>query len=124
MGLVGVLGATTACECASLDYLPRVSLTPTDTLLRAIGKRAHTLHSLVFYSSSCVMGSTAGYASIWTPLLWKELLDIHSSMIIFKISPVIPTHALWLAMLLLIGIFGLTSQVRSSLPLFSVADPA
>ncbi|KAI0274067.1 hypothetical protein BGY98DRAFT_1099244 [Russula aff. rugulosa BPL654] len=74
MGLVGVLGTTTAY-----------------TLLRAIGKRAHTLHSLVFYSSSCVMGSTAG-------------------MIIFKISPVIPTHALWLAMLLLIGIFGLTSQ--------------
>lgn len=117
MGLIGVMGATTACECASLDYLACFYFfTPTDTLLRAIGKRAHTLHSLVFYSSSCVVGSTAGYVFIWTPLLSKEPLDIHSSMIIFKISPVIPTHALWLAMLLLIGIFGLISQVRSSLP--------
>ncbi|KAF8499631.1 integral membrane protein DUF6 [Russula emetica] len=74
VGLIGVLGMASAY-----------------TLLRAIGKRAHTLHSLVFYSFSCVLGSTAG-------------------MIIFKISPVIPTHALWLAMLLLIGIFGLISQ--------------
>ena len=45
-------------------------------------------------------------------------------MIIFKITPVVPTHALWLAMLLLIGIFGLISQVRSYLSFFSpsVAD--
>ena len=39
------------------------SFTLTDTTLRAIGKRAHTLHSLVFFSSSCVLGSTVGYAS-------------------------------------------------------------
>src|SRR5713226_2571701 len=36
-------------------------------------------------------------------------------MILSKTSPVIPTHVLWLAILFLIGIFGLTSQVRSSL---------
>ncbi|KAF8476334.1 hypothetical protein DFH94DRAFT_758614 [Russula ochroleuca] len=45
-GLIGVLGATAAY-----------------TSLRAIGRRAHTLHSLVFFSSSCVLGSTIGYAS-------------------------------------------------------------
>ena len=38
------------------------SFTPTDTALRAIGKQAHMLHSLVFYSFSCVLGSTVGYA--------------------------------------------------------------
>ena len=110
--------------CSPWPPFARFTLTRTDTLLRAIGKRAHTLHSLVFYSSSCVFGSTAGYASISTPLLPNEPLDTYSSMIIFKISPVIPTHARWLAMLLLIGIFGLTSQVCSSLRSFSVADPA
>ena len=36
------------------------SFTPTDTALRAIGKQAHMLHSLVFYSFSCVLGSTVG----------------------------------------------------------------
>jgi len=74
IGLLGVLGATGAY-----------------TLLRAIGKQAHTLHSLVFFSTSCVLGSTAG-------------------MVIFKIPPVIPTNVLWLAMMLLIGILGLCSQ--------------
>ncbi|KAH9984536.1 hypothetical protein BJV77DRAFT_1037055 [Russula vinacea] len=72
--LIGVLGATAAY-----------------TTLRAIGKRAHTLHSLVFFSSSCVLGSTVG-------------------MVIFKTSPVMPTRPLWLAMLLLLGVLDLTSQ--------------
>ena len=34
-------------------------------------------------------------------------------MILLKISPVIPTQVGWLAMLILIGMLGLTSQVRS-----------
>ena len=87
--------------------------TPSDTLLRAIGKQAHTLHSLAFFSFSCVLGSTAGYASGLDSQ--RNPLDIHFSMVIFKISPVIPTHVVWLAMLLLIGILGLISQVCSSL---------
>jgi len=74
-GLLGVLGATGAY-----------------TLIRAIGKRAHTLHCLVFFSFSCILGSTTG-------------------MVLFKIFPVIPTDTLWLVMLLFIGILGLMSQV-------------
>ncbi|KAH8981193.1 drug/metabolite transporter superfamily [Lactarius hatsudake] len=42
--LIGVLGATGAY-----------------TSLRAIGKRAHTLHSITFFSTQCVLASTAGY---------------------------------------------------------------
>ena len=49
----------------SVAFLDAILLyfTPTDTLLRAIGKQAHILHSLAFFSFSCVLGSTAGYAS-------------------------------------------------------------
>ncbi|KAH9052750.1 hypothetical protein EDB87DRAFT_1655582 [Lactarius vividus] len=56
--LIGVLGATGAY-----------------TSLRAIGKRAHTLHSITFFSTQCILASTAG-------------------MIIFRVTPVIPTHIL------------------------------
>ena len=44
-------------------------------------------------------------------------------MILFKISPVIPTDTLWLVMLLLIGIFGLMSQVWYFVASSSLADP-
>jgi len=74
IGLIGVLGATGAY-----------------TLIRAIGKRAHTFHSITFFSVNCVLCSTLG-------------------MVLFKTSPVIPRNAIWLAMLLVIGILGLTSQ--------------
>ncbi|KAI0300666.1 hypothetical protein B0F90DRAFT_1629305 [Multifurca ochricompacta] len=73
--LIGVLGATGAYTC-----------------LRAIGKRAHTIHSLTFFSSQCILASTIG-------------------MIIFKIPPVIPMRVSWIAMLLLIGIFGFIAQI-------------
>ncbi|KAH9980407.1 hypothetical protein BJV74DRAFT_779691 [Russula compacta] len=61
------------------------------TLLRAIGKQAHALHVLSFFSSQCVLVSTIG-------------------MIIFKIPPVIPTRGAWLVIMFLIGIFGLIAQ--------------
>jgi len=73
--LVGVLGATGAF-----------------TLIRGIGKRAHVFHSMTFFSSQCVIGSTIG-------------------MILFKIPPVIPRRPLWLAVLLLIGILGFIAQI-------------
>ncbi|KAI9439325.1 integral membrane protein DUF6 [Lactarius indigo] len=71
--LIGVLGAT-------------------DTVLRAIGKRAHVLHSLMFFSSQSVLASTLG-------------------MILFKIPLVMPTRISWLAMLLFIGVLGLLAQI-------------
>jgi len=74
IGLIGVLGATGAY-----------------TLIRAIGKRAHTFHSITFFSVNCVLGSTLG-------------------MVLFKTSPVIPRNVTWLAMLFFIGILGLTYQ--------------
>ena len=63
LGLLGVLGATSACRCPFLCPLPHLFFTSTDTLIRAIGKRAHPLHSMVFFSLTCVLGSTTGYAS-------------------------------------------------------------
>jgi len=60
--------------------------------LRAIGKRAHAFHSMMFYSWNCVLASTIGMA-------------------IFRISPVIPTDVLWFAMLFLICMFGLITQI-------------
>ena len=47
----------------SPTLFPTYSFTSTDTLIRAIGKRAHPLHSMVFFSMKCVLGSTIGYAS-------------------------------------------------------------
>ncbi|KAI0247429.1 hypothetical protein BJV78DRAFT_1157203 [Lactifluus subvellereus] len=50
-GLVGVLGATGAY-----------------TLIRGIGKRAHIFHAMTFFSSQCVLGSTAG-RPLWLAVL-------------------------------------------------------
>jgi hypothetical protein len=57
------MGMTGACECVFLRFSQSSSLSPTDTLIRAIGKRAHTFHSIMFFSFSCVLGSALGYAS-------------------------------------------------------------
>ena len=54
---------TGACERAFLRFPRSISLTLTDTFIRAIGKRAHTFHSILFFSFSSVLGSTLGYAS-------------------------------------------------------------
>ena len=48
----------------------------------------------------------------WVPLL-KGPPDTCFSMVLFEISPVIPTDTLWFAMLFLIGILGLIAQVCS-----------
>jgi hypothetical protein len=49
---------------ATLVYnLNLIVVTPTDTLLRAIGKRANALHVNAYFSSQCVLISALGYAS-------------------------------------------------------------
>ncbi|KAH9974986.1 hypothetical protein BGW80DRAFT_1444588 [Lactifluus volemus] len=88
-------GAVTPWErmlsvCAALVGV--LGITGSYIILRAIGNRAHTLHSLSSLSSQCVLISTI-------------------AMMVLKISPVISTRALWLVMLLLISIFGLTGQI-------------
>ena len=80
-----------------------------DTIIRGIGKRAHVFHAMTFFSSQCVLGSTLGYAPASS--LKNNLNSGLSSMILFKIPPVIPRRPLWLAVLLLIGIFGFIAQV-------------
>ncbi|KAF9478764.1 DUF6-domain-containing protein [Pholiota conissans] len=76
VALVGVLGATGAC----------------DTSIRAIGKRAHPLHSLTFFSTLCVVVSVTG-------------------MIVTKAPFVVPSRVEWLALLAMIGLFGFFAQL-------------
>jgi hypothetical protein len=56
--------------------------------------------------------------SVRSALCWLRFSDgslgTHSSMIVFKVHPVVPTRALWLFMMFLIGLFGLIAQVCSS----------
>ncbi|KAF9446668.1 hypothetical protein P691DRAFT_732796 [Macrolepiota fuliginosa MF-IS2] len=75
VALTGVLGVTGAF-----------------TSLRAIGKRAHPLHSLVSFSAQCVIIATIG-------------------MIVTKTPFIVPTRLDWLAILVMIGIFGFIAQV-------------
>ncbi|KAI0316295.1 EamA-like transporter family-domain-containing protein [Amylostereum chailletii] len=75
VALIGVVGATGAY-----------------TSIRAIGKRAHPLHSLAFFSSQSVVVASIG-------------------MIIMRVPVVVPMHLAWMVMLSLIGIFGFIAQV-------------
>jgi len=62
------------------------------TSLRAIGKRAHPMHSMSYFSLMCLMTST-------------------TSMIFLHESVVLPTRFLWFILLLMIGIFGVLAQI-------------
>jgi len=75
VGLLGVFGSTGAY-----------------TTLRAIGKRAHPLHSLVSFSLQSILVATIG-------------------LIVTKTEFIVPTRLAWLAMLVMIGIFGFCAQV-------------
>ncbi|KIP02015.1 hypothetical protein PHLGIDRAFT_96431 [Phlebiopsis gigantea 11061_1 CR5-6] len=74
VALLGVLGATGAY-----------------TTIRAIGKRAHPLHNITYFSSLCVIVSTI-------------------SMIVMRTEFILPLRLAWIAMLLMIGIFGFFAQ--------------
>ncbi|KAI0675499.1 DUF6-domain-containing protein [Trametes maxima] len=75
----------------SVALLGTLGATGAYTTIRAIGKRAHALHNLVSYSSQSVLVATV-------------------AMLALRVPVVIPTQWEWLAMLLLIGIFGFTAQ--------------
>ncbi|KAK7460645.1 hypothetical protein VKT23_009362 [Stygiomarasmius scandens] len=75
VSLLGVLGSTGAY-----------------TAIRAIGKRAHALHSMASFSLQSVIASTLG-------------------MVVTRTPPVIPTKLVWLALLIEIGVFGFLAQV-------------
>ncbi|TFK18112.1 integral membrane protein DUF6 [Coprinopsis marcescibilis] len=75
MAMIGVLGATLAF-----------------TSLRAVGKRAHTMHSMVSFAGQSIILSGAG-------------------MVLTGSTFVIPTKLSWLAMLVMIGVFGFVAQI-------------
>ncbi|KAJ3813036.1 integral membrane protein DUF6 [Lentinula aff. lateritia] len=81
VSLLGVLGSTGAY-----------------TSIRAIGKRAHALHSMVAFSGYSVIVSAIGLAVTHTPV-------------------VIPTSLIWLLLLLEIGVFGFCAQIFLTLGL-------
>ncbi|KAF8057617.1 drug/metabolite transporter superfamily [Lyophyllum atratum] len=62
------------------------------TSITAIGKRAHPLHAMTSFSSQCVIVAVI-------------------AMIIQKTPIVVPTEVEWLALLILIGVFGFIAQV-------------
>ncbi|KAF9258918.1 DUF6-domain-containing protein [Marasmius fiardii PR-910] len=79
ISLVGVMGATLAFTC-----------------LRAIGKRAHALHSLVSFSSQGTVVAIIG-------------------MIVMKTPIILPTGIVWYIYLLVIGVLGFLAQVLLTL---------
>jgi len=108
---------------ATLVFTVRLILVvPKDTLLRAIGKQgkksANPLHVNAYFSSQCVLISTIRCVPVSSCFLTRRLSNRPSSMIIFKVSPVIPTHVLGLVILFFVGAFGLIAQVCSPVSFF------
>jgi drug/metabolite transporter (DMT)-like permease len=61
------------------------------TSIRAIGKRAHPMHVMTFFSLWCTIISSLG-------------------MVVFDIPIVYPTSWMWMLLLLMVGIFGFVAQ--------------
>ncbi|KAG2748203.1 drug/metabolite transporter superfamily [Suillus brevipes Sb2] len=61
------------------------------TSIRAIGKRAHPMHVMTYFSLWCTIISSLG-------------------MVVFDIPVVYPTSWIWILLLLMVGIFGFAAQ--------------
>lgn len=61
------------------------------TSIRAIGKRAHPMHVMTYFSLWCTVISSLG-------------------MVVFSIPVVYPTSWMWMLLLLMIGVFGFAAQ--------------
>lgn len=110
VALIGVLGATGACEPSFIQsnfFRPMWFII--DTSLRAIGKRAHPLHSLVMFSFYSVVVASIGWGLCKS--FKYRLPNSCSRMIVTKTPLVVPTRPEWLGMLFIIGIFGFFAQV-------------
>ncbi|KDQ57902.1 hypothetical protein JAAARDRAFT_34714 [Jaapia argillacea MUCL 33604] len=79
VSLIGVVGGTGAWIC-----------------IRAIGTRAHAMHSLTSFSAYCVVASGIGMILRGTPVT-------------------VPLQPLWIGMLLLIGLLGFVSQTFTTM---------
>ncbi|KAG1795679.1 DUF6-domain-containing protein [Suillus plorans] len=62
-----------------------------DTSIRAIGKRAHPMHVMSYFSLWCTIISSLG-------------------MVVFDIPVVYPTSWMWILLLLMVGVFGFAAQ--------------
>jgi hypothetical protein len=64
--MIGVLGSTGACvHCdLSLPMVLTASIILTDTSIRAIGKRAHPMHMMTFYSLLSTIMAPLGFVNI------------------------------------------------------------
>ncbi|KAG1782208.1 drug/metabolite transporter superfamily [Suillus placidus] len=61
------------------------------TSIRAIGKRAHPMHVMTYFSLWCTIVSSLG-------------------MVVFDIPVVYPTSWMWILLLLMVGVFGFVAQ--------------
>ncbi|KAG2155320.1 drug/metabolite transporter superfamily [Suillus bovinus] len=61
------------------------------TLIRAIGKRAHPMHIMTYFSLWCTIISSLG-------------------MVVFDIPVVYPTSWMWMLLLFMVGVFGFAAQ--------------
>ena len=80
-----------------------------DISLRAIGTRAHTMHSLTFFSSYSVIVSALGWTQCFPILKHYWLEGIR--MLFLHIPPVIPKKWPWCGFLAAVGICGFIAQV-------------
>ncbi|KAG1861846.1 drug/metabolite transporter superfamily [Suillus tomentosus] len=64
------------------------------TSIRTIGKRAHPMHVMSYFSLWCTIMSSLG-------------------MVVFDIPVVYPTSWMWILLLLMVGVFGFAAQVHS-----------
>ena len=60
---VAVSSVYALCSPLGIQLILLVCVFPTDTILRAVGKRAHALHVLSTFCSQCILASTIGCVS-------------------------------------------------------------
>ncbi|PFH46969.1 hypothetical protein AMATHDRAFT_7209 [Amanita thiersii Skay4041] len=87
-------GVTTAQRMLAVgaSLIGVVGTTGAFTSIRAIGMRAHAMHSMAYFSFHSVLVSSIGMMATQTPFI-------------------VPTRITWLLMLLLIGTFGFCAQL-------------
>ncbi|CAA7267826.1 unnamed protein product [Cyclocybe aegerita] len=90
IALCGVLGSTLAC--VPLLIFRTQFLFFSDTTIRAVGRRAHPMHAMIYFAMTSVIVTT-------------------TSMIITKTEFIVPTRVEWLSLLLMIGFFGFFGQI-------------
>ena len=113
MFLVGLLLVSSS---AHVLLVANSSVARSDILIRAIGMRAHALHSVSFFSLLCVIAG--GVGRVFISLREHSVIADYTlyRMILNKTPIVVPDRLVWLGMLAMIGIFGFAAQVGIKSP--------